>query len=178
MERAPARHEDLLPLIDQSYASHEVGTRFALIDDRGTTRRAVLDTVRPEVRVLDGGCAPRRGGLARTATVAFPKVAGGASFLLLHYRATRDLELFASANWLPRTLPRLATLRLPAGSHTWLIPIEVDTPQIVAMGVVTPGARLCVQDAAVVRPLLPTADAGTCQVVDRYGRPGFRVPCP
>jgi hypothetical protein len=105
-------------------------------------------------------------------------VGGGALFLLLHYRATQDAKVFASANWLPDTLPSLGLLRLPAGSHTWLIPIEADTPQIVAMGVVTPGARMCVRDAAVVRPLLPTADPSTCQVVDRYGRPGFRVACP
>ena len=86
--------------------------------------------------------------------------------------------MFASANSLPHTLPRLGTIRLPAGSHTWLIPIGVDVPQIVAMGVLTPGARICVQDGAIVRPLLPTADPPTCQIVDRYGRPGFRLPCP
>lgn len=173
-----ARHEKLLPLVDSTYAPHDPGTRFALIDDRGVTRRAVLDTVRPHVEIVGGACAPSRRSLVDNADVSFAPVRGQPLFLRLEYRANRDLDLYPSAGWRTGWTANPGITRLAGGSHTRLVPIEADRVQTLDLDVLNRDAGLCVRSATIVRPLVPVADDDTCRTVDRYGRPGIRVRCP
>jgi hypothetical protein len=59
-----------------------------------------------------------------------------------------------------------------------MVPIDGDRTQTLDLDVRTTGATMCVEKAAVVRPLLPTGDDGICQAVDSFGRPTVRLSCP
>jgi hypothetical protein len=67
-----------------------------LIDDRGRTRPAALQTLRPLVDVVRGGCTPTR-RTADEARLSFPVVRGEALLVRLDYYATDDLDLYLTA---------------------------------------------------------------------------------
>jgi hypothetical protein len=171
-----ARHEALLPLVDRNYAPHDVGSRFVLIDSSGTTRRALLDQVRPDVDVIGGKCASSGRGTVEKADVSFAPVSGGALLLLLRYQASGDLDLTVNAGLGTGWRPGTGTTHLAAGRHTRLVPIESDRVQTLDLR--TSGGALCVRDAVVVQPLLPVGDGTICRTVDRFGRPTAWLPCP
>lgn len=173
------RHENLLPLLDEGVDVGAVGPRPVAIDAEGTVRPAVLETVRPDLEVVEGGCDRVRPRLTRDAFLALSPLRDGEPlFLRLDYRADTDVEVLLSGGWNRSWRSNDGTSVLPAGSHTRLVPIDASRLAVVDLRVLTEGGGLCVEDAAVVRALFVDGDGERCREMDWYGRPGARADCP
>ena len=172
------RQETLLTFVRKGFHPGDVGGRTVLIDDRGTVRSAVLETVRPNLQIVDGGCSGSAGPRFDDADLALSRIREEPLFVRLQYRADQDLQLLASAGWGHAWHPNGGVSTLAAGAHTRLIPIDADRLALVDLQRTTPaGAGFCVQHADVVRALL-VEDGGLCREIDRYGRPRAVLDCP
>jgi hypothetical protein len=171
-----SRHDKLLPLIDGDAVPGSVGGRPALIDDRGRTRPAALQTVLPDVDVVGGNCSSGR--TTDSLRLEFPVVRGQPLLVRLDFVATRDLDLYLTAGWDRDWTSQWRSFHLPAGAHSRLVPIDAKEVGALELDVLTRGARMCVRVADIVRALVVEDGGATCRTVDWYGRPRTTVPCP
>jgi hypothetical protein len=172
------RHDQLLGLIKKGFQPGDVGPKPILIDSSGSVRPAALDLVRPGVDIANGGCGVSSRTFADDADLYTPGVRGGPLFVLLTYRASSDLDVRLSAGWGPVWAPNALATRLSGGRHTRLLPVDATRLDTVDLQVVSRAAGLCVERAAVVRPLIVEADGQQCRAVDRFGHPGRPRECP
>jgi hypothetical protein len=176
--RGLARHQTLLPLIEKGYVAGEAGSDPVLLDDRGIVRPAVVDELDVDPLVDSGGCAQTGSRLVDDADVEVGRVRADALFLRLTYRADDELRVRLAVGWGLDWYRNRSITTLPAGTHTWLIPVEASGMDRADLTVLGPqGAGLCVLSADAVRALLVDED-GRCREVDWYGRPTGVVPCP
>jgi hypothetical protein len=175
--RPYSRHDHLLGLIDKGWRPGDVGPDPVLIDDTGAVRPAALDLVRPRMDVASGGCGARSTSFADDADLYTPRVRGGPLFVQLTYRAERDLDVRLSAGWGSDWDPNALDTHLPAGEHTRLLPVDAGRLEAVDVQILSGPAGLCVESAAIVRPLV-VEGGGRCREVDRFGTPGRVRPCP
>ena len=174
-----ARHDVLLPFIDKDADLGDVGRRLVLIDDRGAVRPAALTTVRSGLDLVEGGCGPTsRPRFTDNADLYFPAVGTQPLFLRLQYRATEDLDIRLSGAWNRIWRANAWPTRLPAGSHTRLVPIAAPHLQGIDLQSVTDGAEFCVVDATIVRAREVDGRSDRCREVDGYGRAGRLTDCP
>lgn len=173
-----ARHDVLLPFIDKDVSVGAVGRSMVLIDNHGQVQPAALATVRPEVDLVDGGCGASGRRLTDKADLYFPTIGTSPLFLRLDYRASQDMDIRLSSAWDHVWTANSWPTRLPAGSHTRLIPIASPLLLGIDLQTGTPGAEFCVATASIVRAVQVDEATQRCREVDWFGRSGRVTHCP
>lgn len=172
-----ARQDQLLSLVVKGFQLQDLGEHPVLIDDTGTVRPAVLQDVMAAPAIVTGACDTPAAD--DSLLLMFDKpVRGGPLFLVVRYRAQRNLTARILTSFHGRTELTAFGFHLRRGEHTAVLPIDATRLESLAMASVTPGASFCAESARAARPLVHRHGDHWCRPVDEHGRPEGRVRCP